>query len=56
MARVMGGAGWLVASALLLVNQPLIAWALAFLIAVMVVLDAATDFCALCFVVARARR
>jgi hypothetical protein len=55
-ARVMGGAVWLVAAALLLLHQPLIAWALAFLIAVMVVLDAATDFCALCFVVARARR
>jgi hypothetical protein len=55
-ARVIGGAVWLVAAALLLLHQPLIAWALAFLIAVMVVLDAATDFCALCFVVARARR
>jgi hypothetical protein len=55
-ARVMGGAVWLVAAALLLLNQSLIAWALAFLIAVMVVLDAAADFCALCFVVARARR
>src|SRR5437660_3366643 len=50
-ARVMGGAVWLVAAALLLLNQPLIAWGLAFLIAVMVALDAAADFCALCFVV-----
>lgn len=49
-ARVIGGAVWLVAAGLLYfgVAQP-VAWVLALLIAVMVVLDAAADFCALCF-------
>ena len=48
-ARIIGGAAWLVAAGLLLLNVPVLAWAIAFLIAVMVVLDAAFDFCALCF-------
>src|SRR5215467_2431589 len=55
-ARVMGGAAWLLAAALLLLQLPIVAWAIAFAIAVMVALDAAADFCALCFVVALARR
>jgi hypothetical protein len=50
-ARIMGGVVWLLGAALVLGGQPEIAWALAGLIAVMVVLDAAVDFCALCFVV-----
>jgi len=49
-ARVIGGAAWLAAAVLLLLNATLAAWIIAFLIAAMVVLDAAFDFCALCFV------
>jgi hypothetical protein len=49
-ARVIGGVAWLAAAALLLLNAGVAAWAIAFLIAAMVVLDAAFDFCALCFV------
>ena len=48
-ARVMGGLLWLVAAALVVVGLPVAGWALAGLISVMVVLDAALDFCALCF-------
>src|SRR5687767_8854275 len=43
-ARVLGGALWLVSAALLIVGASTLAWALALLIAVMVVLDAALDF------------
>ncbi len=49
-ARVIGGLAWLAAAALLLLHLPAAAWVIAFLIAVMVVLDAAFDFCVLCFV------
>ena len=56
LARVLGGAAWLLAALLLLLGLPVVAWVVAFAIAVMVVLDAAVDFCALCFVVALARR
>jgi len=49
-ARVIGGAAWLAAAVLLLLNATLADWIIAFLIAAMVVLDAAFDFCALCFV------
>ncbi len=52
-ARVIGGVAWLASAGILLLGAALAAWALAFLIAAMVVLDAAFDFCALCFVVAR---
>lgn len=55
-ARVLGGAAWIVSAALLLVGLPVVAWVLALAIAVMVALDAVADFCVLCFVVARARR
>ena len=55
-ARVIGGAAWLLSAALLLVHLPTVAWAIAFAIAIMVALDAAADFCVLCFVVALARR
>jgi hypothetical protein len=55
-ARVLGGTVWLLAAVLLLLHLPLAAWTLAFLIAVMVALDAALDFCALCFVLHLVRR
>lgn len=53
-ARVIGGVVWLLAAAMLLVQLATgLAWVLALLIAVMVVLDAAADFCALCFLFLR---
>jgi hypothetical protein len=55
-ARVLGGAAWLAAAALLAAGVPAGAWAIAFAIAVMVALDAAADFCVLCFAVARVHR
>lgn len=55
-ARVLGGSVWLGAAVLLLLHLTLLAWALAFLVAAMVVLDAAFDFCALCFVLHQVRR
>jgi len=55
-ARLLGGAAWLLSAALLLAGVPLAAWVIALAIALMVALDAAADFCALCFVVALARR
>jgi hypothetical protein len=55
-ARVLGGAVWLLAAALLVLQLPLVAWTLAFLVAGMVALDAAFDFCVLCFVLHRVRR
>lgn len=55
-ARVLGGAAWLLSAGLLLLHLPIVAWAIAFAIAIMVALDAAADFCVLCFVVALARR
>jgi hypothetical protein len=48
-ARVLGGLVWLVSAALLAAGSGPLAWVLAFGIAVMVVLDATLDFCALCF-------
>ena len=56
-ARVMGGTVQLVAGLLILAGtaEPL-AWGLVGLIGFMIVLDAAFDFCALCFVVHTARR
>jgi hypothetical protein len=55
-ARIMGGAIWLVAAALLLTGNPVIAWVLALPIGVMVALDASLNFCALCFVLAQLDR
>jgi hypothetical protein len=56
-ARVMGGSVQLVAGLLLLAGVAVpLAWALVGLIGFMIVLDAAFDFCALCFVVHTARR
>lgn len=48
-ARTVGGAVWIVAAALIWAGFPLAGWPPALLIAVMVVLDAAFDFCVLCF-------
>ncbi len=56
LARVMGGVVWLACAALLLLSATVLAWLLAAAIAVMVVLDASLDFCALCFVVVRLDR
>jgi Domain of unknown function (DUF4395) len=50
LARVLGGAVWLLSAALLVVKLSVLAWTLAFAIAVMVALDASVDFCTLCFV------
>jgi Domain of unknown function (DUF4395) len=55
-ARVIGGAVWIVSAALLVLGVPVLPWVLALAIAVMVALDAAANFCALCFVVAQVRR
>ena len=56
LARVLGGAVWLLSAALLVVKLSVLAWALAFAIAVMLALDASVDFCALCFVFVRLER
>src|SRR3954447_7351877 len=50
LARTLGGIVWLLAAALVAAGWGTLGWGLAGLIAVMVVLDAALDFCALCFV------
>lgn len=55
-ARVLGGIAWLAAAALLLLGVPVAAWVVAIPIAVMVALDAAADFCALCLALALMRR
>ena len=55
-ARVLGGIVWLLAAVLLFMHFAVAAWVLAFAIAVMVVLDAALDFCALCFVMLQLER
>jgi len=47
-ARIIGGAIWLLAALLLSVN-PVVAWVITVPIAVMVALDASLNFCALCF-------
>jgi hypothetical protein len=54
-ARVLGGSAWIAAAALLLLGVPVLPWVIALAIAVMVVLDAAVDFCALCFILAQVR-
>ena len=48
-ARIIGGSLWLVGALLLLVGNPILAWVITVPIAVMVVLDASLNFCALCF-------
>ncbi len=55
-ARVIGGLVWLVAAVLVLAHFAIAAWVIAFAIAVMVVLDAALDFCALCFLALQVER
>ena len=55
-ARVIGGVAWLLAAVLVLAHLALAAWVIAFAIAIMVVLDAALDFCALCFLVLQVER
>ena len=55
-ARVIGGAIWLIAAAFLLAGIPAVTWVLTIPIAVIVALDASLDFCALCFVVAQLDR
>lgn len=55
-ARVIGGSVWLLAAASLLLGNPILAWVFTLPIAVMVVLDASVNFCALCFVVAQLNR
>src|SRR2546427_9055694 len=55
-ARVIGGAAWLVSAALLVVGLSVPAWVIAFAIGVMVALDAAVDFCVLCFAMTQLRR
>jgi hypothetical protein len=55
-ARVLGGAIWLLSAALIFAGFATPAWLLTGLIAVMVALDASIDFCALCFVVQRLDR
>src|ERR1700737_1049091 len=48
-ARIIGGAIWLLAALGLLVGNPVLAWVITVPIAVMVALDASLNFCALCF-------
>jgi hypothetical protein len=55
-ARVIGGVAWIVAAALVVAGAPLAGWILAFLLALMVVLDAAFNFCGLCFLFLRLDR
>jgi hypothetical protein len=55
-ARVLGGIIWLTSAGLILAGAATVAWILAAAIAVMVVLDASVDFCALCFIFARLDR
>jgi len=55
-ARILGGAVWLLSAALVFGGFATPAWILTGLIAVMVALDASVDFCALCFVMSRLDR
>ena len=55
-ARVIGGAVWLIAAAFLLAGIPAVTWVLSIPIGVMVALDASLDFCALCFLVVQLDR
>jgi hypothetical protein len=52
-ARIIGGAIWLLAAVLLLTGNPVLAWVITIPIAVMVALDASLNFCALCFFLAQ---
>lgn len=55
-ARIIGGVVWLVSAVLLLQGFALAAAVLSLLVAVMVVLDASVNFCALCFLVAQVQQ
>ena len=55
-ARVIGGAIWVIAALSMMLGNPVLAWLVSLPIAVMVALDASLDFCALCFVVAQLDR
>ena len=48
-ARTVGGAVWIASAVLVWLGLPLVGWPPALLITLMVVLDAALDFCVLCF-------
>jgi hypothetical protein len=56
LARALGGTIWLVSAVLILAGYAAAAWILSGVIALMVVLDASVDFCALCFAVHRLDR
>jgi hypothetical protein len=55
-ARILGGIVWLLSAALVFGGLTGLAWVMAFVIAIMVALDASVDFCALCFIAARLDR
>jgi hypothetical protein len=55
-ARVLGGLIWLGAAVLILAGFATVAWVLSGAIALMVVLDASVDFCALCYLTGRLDR
>lgn len=55
-ARIIGGALWLLAALSLAAGYAVLAWVITLPIAAMVALDASLDFCALCFVVAQLSR
>jgi|GEM_PF-950661 len=55
-ARVLGGGVWLVCALLLGIGLSVPAWLLSGAVALMVVLDASVDFCALCFASAQLDR
>ena len=55
-ARIMGGAIWLLGAGLIVAGVSTVAWVLAAAIAIMVALDASVDFSALCFILARLDR
>jgi hypothetical protein len=55
-ARTIGGVVWLVSAVLIAVGATTVGWILTGLIAVMVLLDATVDFCALCFIFSQLER
>src|SRR5258708_3824530 len=55
-ARIRGGAIWLLSAGLLFTDFAILGWVLTAAIGIMVALDASVDFCALCYVMARLDR
>jgi hypothetical protein len=55
-ARTIGGLVWLAAAVLLAIRVTTVGWILTGAIAVMVLLDATVDFCALCFIFSQLER